>query len=146
MFIECSSLTTAPALPATTLSNGCYYAMFVNCTSLAAAPQLPATTLTNNCYANMFQGCTSLTAAPDLPAITLESDCYREMFLGCFNLKYIKALFTTTPSQSYTRNWVSGVPSGTRSGGNFVKNSAAEWDVFGVNGIPNGWTVEYLTP
>ena len=146
MFLDCTSLTTAPALPATTLSNGCYYAMFVNCTSLVAAPQLPATTLTNNCYANMFQGCTSLTTAPDLPAITLESDCYREMFLGCFNLKYIKALFTTTPSQSYTRNWVSGVPSGTRSGGTFVKNSAAEWDVFGVNGIPNGWTVEYLTP
>ena len=35
--------------------------MFRECTSLTHAPQLPATTLTNNCYAGMFNGCTNLT-------------------------------------------------------------------------------------
>lgn len=45
-------------------------------------------------------------------------------------------MFTTTPSTSYTRDWVYGVS----SSGTFVKNSAAEWNVNGTNGIPNGWT------
>jgi hypothetical protein len=47
-------------------------------------------------------------------------------------------MFTTTPSTSYTNNWVDGVA----STGTFVKNRAATWDVGGVNGIPTGWTVE----
>ena len=33
---------------------------FSNCTSLTTAPELPATTLANNCYSKMFSGCTSL--------------------------------------------------------------------------------------
>lgn len=99
---------------------------------------LPATTLTGNCYSSMFQGCTTLTTAPELPATTLASNCYSYMFQNCSNLNYIKALFTTTPSTSYTNNWVSGVA----STGTFVKNSAAQWDVTGVNGIPSGWTVQ----
>ena len=36
--------------------------MFSNCTSLTTAPALPATTLANWCYMNMFQGCTSLSS------------------------------------------------------------------------------------
>ena len=60
MFYGCTSLTTAPALPATTLANFCYSGMFHNCTSLTTAPALPATTLTNNCYRNMFNNCKSL--------------------------------------------------------------------------------------
>lgn len=47
-------------------------------------------------------------------------------------------MFTTTPSISYTANWVKGVS----STGTFVKNSTAIWNVTGVNGIPSGWTVE----
>ena len=34
MFNDCTSLTTAPALPATTLANCCYDFMFNGCTSL----------------------------------------------------------------------------------------------------------------
>ncbi|MBO6272259.1 hypothetical protein J6O48_05695 [bacterium] len=60
------------------------------------------------------------------------------MFNGCTNLNYIKAMFTTTPSTTYTSSWVNSVA----SSGTFVKNSAATWDVTGVNGIPTGWTVE----
>ena len=86
----------------------------------------------------MFYLCTSLTAAPELPATTLANNCYSYMFQGCSNLSYIKALFTTTPSTTYTNNWVNGVA----SKGTFVKNSAATWNVTGVNGIPNDWTVQ----
>ena len=76
-------LTTAPALPATTLTNSCYADMFNGCTSLTAAPALPATTLAIYCYNGMFAGCTGLTAAPALPATTLAEGCYSDMFAGC---------------------------------------------------------------
>lgn len=99
---------------------------------------LPATTIASNCYQKMFYNCTRLTTAPELPATALASYCYNYMFNGCTNLNYIKAVFTTTPSDDYTMFWVSGVS----ATGTFVKNSAAEWDVSGSHGVPNGWTVE----
>jgi hypothetical protein len=86
----------------------------------------------------MFSGCTSLTTAPQLPATTLATYCYYGMFRNCSKLNYIKALFTTTPSSSYTPSWVSGVA----SSGTFVKNKNATWNVTGSNGIPSGWTVQ----
>ena len=137
MFNGCTSLTTAPQLPATTLAQYCYLEMFSDCTSLTTAPELPATTLTDGCYGGMFNGCTSLTTAPELPAMTLADSCYASMFDGCTNLNYIKAMFTTTPSITYTSYWVNGVA----ASGTFVKNSAAQWNVTGNHGIPNGWTV-----
>lgn len=137
MFSRCTSLTTAPELPATTLAIYCYAYMFYGCTSLTTAPELPATTLAEQCYRSMFEGCTSLTTAPELPATTLVSNCYNAMFSGCSSLNYIKAFFTTTPSLSYTRNWVSDVA----ATGTFVKNANATWDVSGVNGVPTGWTL-----
>ena len=87
MFLECTSLTTAPELPATTLANDCYNIMFAYCFNLTTAPTLPATTLANNCYENMFRECTSLTTAPALPATTLKDGCYSNMFNGCTGLK-----------------------------------------------------------
>ena len=138
MFSGCTSLTTAPVLPATTLVGSCYHGMFNGCTSLTTAPELPATTLATYCYYQMFWNCTSLTTAPELPATTLANRCYDSMFWFCSKINYIKAMFTTTPSATYTNNWVNGVA----STGTFVKNSAATWDVTGTNGIPTGWTVE----
>lgn len=120
--------------------NDCYNYLFSSCMGLKnVSPNfLPATTLDDNCYASMFADCTSLTQAPELLATTLVENCYRNMFTGCSKLNYIKALFTTTPSSSYTYNWVSRVS----STGTFVKNANATWDVTGNNGIPSGWTVQ----
>ena len=42
------------------MAANCYYYMFYGCTSLTQAPALPATTLANYCYRGMFFGCTSL--------------------------------------------------------------------------------------
>ena len=138
MFLGCEALTTAPALPATTLAKSCYSNMFFGCEALTTAPELPATTLTAYCYNGMFNDCFALTTAPELPATTLAKGCYSGMFWSCYNLKYIKAMFITTPSTTYTSNWVSGVS----SKGTFVKNSAATWNVTGDYGIPSGWTVQ----
>lgn len=92
MFMECSSLTTAPELPATTLAQGCYNSMFQGCRSLTTAPVLPATTLAQRCYYYMFQGCIHLTTAPELPATVSEQMCYNGMFSTCTAL-------TTAPSE-----------------------------------------------
>ena len=96
MFQDCTNLTTAPALPATTLANDCYSSMFRGCTNLTTAPALPATTLATYCYNYMFQGCTNLTTAPALPATTLATFCYNYMFQGCTNLTTAPALPATT--------------------------------------------------
>ena len=87
MFRDCTSLTQAPALPATTLADSCYAGMFKDCTSLTQAPALPATTLAYFCYDYMFYGCISLTQVPVLPATTLARECYSDMFHGCTSLK-----------------------------------------------------------
>ena len=39
------------------MANYCYSSMFQGCTSLTSAPSLPATTLAGSCYRYMFSGC-----------------------------------------------------------------------------------------
>ena len=96
MFLDCASLTQAPALPATTLGVSCYFGMFSGCTALTQAPALPATTLADYCYQEMFRNCTALTQAPALPATTLADSCYQGMFSGCTALTQAPALPATT--------------------------------------------------
>lgn len=139
MFQGCTSLTTTPTiLPATTLTQSCYNTMFFGCTSLTTAPVLPATTLANKCYYYMFVRCTSLTTAPELPATTLVNDCYTRMLNNCTSLNYIKCLATDISAASCTDYWVEGVS----ATGTFVKAASMNDWTTGVNGIPNGWTVE----
>ena len=69
------------------MANNCYSDMFYGCSSLTTAPSLPATTLANNCYSSMFRSCTSLTTAPSLPATTLAISCYSSMFRDCTSIK-----------------------------------------------------------
>ena len=87
LFENCSVLTSAPELPATSLAYNCYYCMFFGCTNLKSAPKLPAPTLTTCCYFAMFAMCTNLKTAPELPAEELAYQCYDSMFSGCTNLK-----------------------------------------------------------
>ncbi|MBR4043625.1 MAG: leucine-rich repeat domain-containing protein [Bacteroidaceae bacterium] len=96
LFRNCAVLTSAPALPATTLAANCYRSMFQNCTALTSAPALPATALAEYCYANMFQTCSALTEAPALPATTLHMGCYGSMFSGCTSLAEAPELPATT--------------------------------------------------
>ena len=117
MFRGCTSLTTAPELPATTLVGGCYQSMFEGCSSLATAPSLPAITLASDCYRSMFYGCTSLTTAPALPATTLRQECYKSMFQGCTGLK-----ISSTQTGEYTIAW--RIPSTGK-----IKSTATQWNV-----------------
>ena len=108
MFYYCTSLTSAPVLPATTLADLCYGSMFGRCTSLTSAPVLPATTLANSCYDSMFSGCKSLTSAPVLPATTLENSCYDSMFSGCTSLESAPELTATTLANCCYQNMFYG--------------------------------------
>ena len=135
MFYMCTSLTKAPTLPATTLANYCYNNMFQMCYMLTEAPELPATTLAANCYANMFQNCQSLTEAPELPATSLDKYCYQYMFAGCSSLSNVKVGFTEW-NTNYTNLWLNNVS----STGTFTKLTALP-EEFGSGKIPEGWTV-----
>ena len=115
MFRDCTSLTQAPSLPATTLVTYCYAEMFNGCTALTQAPALPATTLANSCYSGMFQGCTALTQAPALPATTLASYCYQRMFSGCTGLTQAPALPATTLASSCYMDMFNGCTSLTQA-------------------------------
>ena len=137
MFYQCTSLTTAPQLPATTLTNGCYCQMFDGCSSLTTSPELPATTLVRECYYGMFYGCSSLTTAPELPATTLADWCYTDMFSGCTKLHHITCLATDISAYQCTFTWVNNV----LITGTFIKHPDMHNWPTGTSGIPSKWTV-----
>lgn len=103
LFIDCTVLTSAPELPATTLAGNCYTNMFRGCTSLTSAPVLPATTLAEGCYNFMFSGCTNLTSAPKLSADKLAVSCYTYMFYNCKRLSTVTMLAPASEINSYSQ-------------------------------------------
>ena len=122
MFNGCDALKTAPELPATKMEPSCYARMFMYCTSLTAAPKLPATQLANHCYYNMFYECTALTSAPQLPATQLAQSCYYSMFEGCTSLVEAPYLPATQLSGDCYGNMFEGCTSL-----NFVSVAFTEW-------------------
>ena len=125
-------------LPATTMTEGCYFLLFQKCQNMTKAPQLPATTLAKWCYAQMFQDCNKLIESPKLPAKTLAQGCYMVMFSNCKALKKIEMLATDISAGSCLNNWVNGVA----SSGTFIKATSMTSLPSGANGIPSGWTVQ----
>lgn len=115
----------------------CMNSMFNGCTSLISAPAIPASTVYQSSQANMFKGCTSLTKAPDLLASSIGARSYNSMFSGCTSLNYVKCLATSRSTNNPIAVWLAYVsPTGT-----FVKaQSATDWPS-GGSGIPTGWTV-----
>lgn len=71
----------------TTLPYYCFADLFWNCTSLTSAPRLPATTLWRYSYFYMFSDCTNLETLPKLPATVIPNYCYYSMFVRCSKIK-----------------------------------------------------------
>ena len=122
--------------------------MFNGCTSLTSAPALPATTLTPYCYGSMFYGCTGITGHVDLPAAELKKDCYYAMFFGS-SITSVSVAFTDwhdgegdeingTDLGNFgaTMNMLRNTP----AGGTFTKPAALP-DKRGHRYIPESWTV-----
>jgi hypothetical protein len=59
MFYGCTSLTSAPELPATTLASSCYYYMFCGCKSLNYIKMLATDISADNCLFNWVSGVAS---------------------------------------------------------------------------------------
>ena len=135
MFYGCTSLTTPPTLPATSLTEWCYENMFLNCTSLTTAPDLPAISLASHCYYRMFSYCESLSSNILLPAKKLEENCYWEMFYRCSKVNHITMLATEIVPGSLFQ-WVSGVA----NSGTFVKDPITILER-GISGIPEKWEI-----
>ena len=131
MFGGCSSLTAAPALPATELAKGCYDGMFSGCSSLTEVPALPATELAKWCYDGMFYGCSSLIAAPALPAEKLAESCYSQMFAGCSSLTAAPAL----PATKLAKSCYDGMFGGCSSLTEAPELPATELSEFCYNGM-----------
>jgi len=102
----------------------CYQEMFNGCSSLTTAPELPATTLISNCYENMFRSCSNLLVAPELPATTLAPSCYAHMFRNCNKLNNVKCLAEDLSANACTSEWLNNVS----STGTFIKKDGAQWN------------------
>lgn len=98
LFNNCSVLTSAPELPATSLADNCYFCMFSGCTNLKTAPKLPAKGSQLLCYVRMFSGCTNLKSA-ELSIEFLKRGCCSSMFNDCTNLSSVTML---APSKEIT--------------------------------------------
>ena len=100
---------------------------------------LPATTLTTSCYEGMFHNCSGLTVAPKLPATVGATNCYKDMFEGCSNLLVVNCMLTS-PSTSYTSNWMNNVNRTAENPGTFYYNTnvTTTWPT-GTSGIPDHW-------
>lgn len=101
---------------ATTLvSGGTFRQMFLQAGYLVSVDglALPATTLTEGCYSWMFGG-DLFENAPELPASIVPSGAYSLMFNGCQNLKYVKCLATDISATGAIDRWMpGGHPGGT---------------------------------
>lgn len=82
--------------------------MFWDCTGLSTAPVLPATTLVSRCYKSMFYGCTNLSYIKMLATDVSASYCLDSWVEGVA----ASGTFVKSSSATWTNIGVSGVPSG----------------------------------
>ena len=149
MFRACTSLTSVPDLPATSVSPQCYFNMFRKCTGLTTANiELPAMTLAEDCYRELFRECSNLTTVPVFPAPVLAARCYQQMLSKCTSLTSVTCLATDISASDCTLNWMSDVTNDNNH--TFYKASAMTvgpggWGR-GNNGIPSSWAYQDYTP
>ena len=95
LFEGCTTLTSAPDLPATTLSRYCYRQMFYGCSALASVPAtLPALTLPDQAYYRMFWQCRALTTTPVIEATSCGTNACDTMFYQCTNITSLSLKIT----------------------------------------------------
>jgi hypothetical protein len=82
--------------------------MFNGCVSLVSAPQLPATTLTESCYYYMFNGCTSLNSVTIYANDVSARNCLSDWLSNVAST----GTFHNLGNASYTKNSTSGIPKG----------------------------------
>ena len=110
---------------------------------------LPATELTESCYYLMFGMNALMTSAPVLPAYTLVPECYSMMFMMCSSLNYVKMLAVeyTEEAGTFGSTALSSWLAMTAESGTFVKHEDNNW-IEGLDqwdSVPAGWDIETAT-
>lgn len=166
LFEGWSNLVEPPYLPATTLTEGCYWQMFKK-SGIEDIPELPATKLASQCYFAMFLDCDELydLSNINLPATQPTYQCYQQMFDNCgyliagpdIKLESInnndgtqcmaKMFYSCGNLQSVTVNtydWDNGNASnwlfGVASSGTVYNNNNANIPSGSASGVPTNWT------
>lgn len=122
-------------LPATTLSDYCYYRMFYS-SAIVKAPDLIARSLARSCYESMFEECRLLRCTPYIWSGDTASNCYKNMFYQSFggsSITYLNAYYDNNDASSIDTNWLYGVD----TPGVFIDGGS------GFDNIPNDWSYLY---
>jgi hypothetical protein len=82
--------------------------MFRDCTSLTTAPELPATTLAQSCYRYIFYGCSNLNYIKCLATNISASSCTKNWVDGVAS----NGTFIKHPNMSNWTTGINGIPSG----------------------------------
>lgn len=123
-----------------TVNTNGYRNMFSNCTSLTSAPELPATSTSGEAYFSMFYNCKSLITAPELPATSFGWNAYANMFNGCTNLQSVTT-YCVNWNISYTPSWLSGAGTNAENPTIYCPaDSKLKNHTNTIDGIPSGWT------
>ena len=113
LFAGCTALTDASGLKLVSNDDGmapwCYRAMFAVCTSLTSAPVLPATTLAIDCYKDMFNGCSNLSSVTMLATDISAQGCLTNWLEG---VAATGTLIKAASMTSLIKNSVHGIPPG----------------------------------
>ncbi len=145
MFEGCTSLTKAPSILPTTTNTDTYIytSMFQGCTSLVTAPRIAMTTLKNYCCSNMFNGCTSLVNVYPLEGKTLVTNCYYRMFMGCSSLSSVTMLATAPTNATNISSYCNSWLDGVYSSGTLTVSDTlySYITTSNVSGCPSGWTL-----
>lgn len=102
--------------------------MFRRCTSLTTAPELPATTLAYTCYNEMFLGCTNLNHITMLATDISASGCLYDWVNGVAST----GTFVKHPGMDSLPTGVSGIPEGwtvQNSDGSSAATANISWSV-----------------
>ena len=109
MFLNQTSLVSAPRLPSIEVSDHCYYKMFQGCTSLTFSPELPARKVIDSAYEQMFMGCEQLTTPPQINGRSFSSRACFEMFNGDANLNRAPEMMIVESATDSFENMFMGV-------------------------------------
>ena len=136
--------------------NARFCSLFENCSVLTSAPELPATTLATDCYYEMFYGCKNLTSATELPATTLAVYCYQGMFYNCTKLSTVTMVASDSEITSKSNcvcNWLDNAGTDKNVTRTLIVKDEAAYNALESNEyyLPDIWkkgqcTMEYYTP
>ena len=143
MFLNCSSMTSAPTILTEIVGFRAFWNMFSHCSSLQTVPTMSFTTVRDNACESMFSACSSMTGnAILLPTVT-ENYSYENMFSNCSSLQEV-TLYAQYCDNLYDANkdeyeGVHNMLQGTANTGTL--HNLGGFQHTGYMSYPQGWTI-----